>query len=245
MSSCHGRSNCSENSSHHPKHKGNMKKRGTNNKQCFTPSTMDTKSYRTTTTATMSSGGSLSSRLPGDKKHAQMLSCGSCCSVASHRIEELYRVKVDKMRARPMSDREERAIRQRNVEERELKECTFRPQIRWRQESSSRDPRRQPREKTDNTLAPNLSLDDESPMHSSIQQELFDPTLPREIIVTTTAGNQLSALLHPHTRTHRRCNMRNLPVRLLFAEQPHLKEKRSTDPNWRLAVCHALETGSI
>ena len=49
----------------------------------------------------------------------------------SRRLEEAYQKKVAKMRARPLSEKHETLLRIRNLENKEMEECTFWPKTNW------------------------------------------------------------------------------------------------------------------
>jgi hypothetical protein len=99
----------------------------------------------------------------------------------SSRIEELYEKGVRKVRRRPVSDLQERQIRDRHREEKELDECTFRPKLYWGSKMSSKKPLsvvRNPTQILNNILS--------TPVKPR-------PRLPKEIIVSPT----------PHATKHR------------------------------------------
>lgn len=58
-------------------------------------------------------------------------STAGSAAMMSNRMEGTYHKRVEKMRARPLSEKVEREIRDRNFEAKEMEECTFRPQTHW------------------------------------------------------------------------------------------------------------------
>lgn len=56
---------------------------------------------------------------------------GSCGTLVSKRIAELYHRQITKMRARPTNESMEKEIRDRNQYERQIQDCTFQPQTNW------------------------------------------------------------------------------------------------------------------
>lgn len=198
----------------------------------FTPNT--SQSNRTSTTATMSSGDSWASRAA--KSTTQGYSGRSCCSTASHRIEELYRVKVSKMRSRPCSDSQERWMRQRKAEERELKVCTFQPQTDWKRRYQQNLRRKQPKDKLTVRRGTNLHRRAAPPSHRETTHS-SDPQLPKEIIIPRLPDS-------PNGRTASgKGNDKPPPVKSVTLHR-HIPENLD-QVRRRLEVTLALETGSI
>lgn len=120
----------------------------------FTPkTTKSNSSSRTATTNTSSGGDTVFDRLyrSGESVSSKMstplksncyrgrpsLSGRSTASrtstCISNRMEQIYEEGVRKMRDRPINDKEEKKIRDRRREEKEIDECTFRPKLYWGQ----------------------------------------------------------------------------------------------------------------
>jgi hypothetical protein len=59
-------------------------------------------------------------------------------TAVSSRMEDLYEKEVRKARRRPKTDHQEKRLRDQMWEERELQECTFRPQLNWGSKKSSK-----------------------------------------------------------------------------------------------------------
>jgi hypothetical protein len=98
-------------------------------------------------------------------------------TAVSSRMEELYEKQVRKARRRPKTDQQERRLRDRLWEERELQECTFRPKLDWGSKKSS---------KKSSLPIPNQAAT-RSHLLSSTQTpppaKLQQPRFPKEIIV--------------------------------------------------------------
>jgi hypothetical protein len=100
-------------------------------------------------------------------------------SAVSSRMEELYEKEVRKARCRPKTDQQERRLRDRLREERELQECTFRPQLNWGGGSKKSG------KKSSALPVPNQAAPRSTPLQvrSTPPTKLQQPRLPREIIV--------------------------------------------------------------
>jgi hypothetical protein len=98
-------------------------------------------------------------------------------TAVNSRMEDLYEKEVRKARRRPKTDQQERRLRDRLWEERELQECTFRPKLDWGSKKSSKKsslpvPKFQaPRS--------HLLSSKQTPSPAKLQQ----PRFPKEIIV--------------------------------------------------------------
>jgi hypothetical protein len=106
-------------------------------------------------------------------------------TAVSSRIEELYEKGVRQVRRRPKTDQQERLLRDRLRENRELQECTFRPQLYWGSKKSS----------TTSPPVPKLQAAPRSHLLlSSTPPVRLQPRLPKEIIVSPPP---------PHDTKHR------------------------------------------
>lgn len=222
----------------------------------FTPST--TKSGRTSTTTTTSSQGFSPSHYSVRRhKHCTPMGSGrSINSVASSRIEELYRVRVGKMRARPSSDREEKVVRQRNVDEREMKGCTFRPQTNWGTKCKTQS-EKQVRVKHTLTSYEKHAEVSQLRTHcpSLLRLHTYGPPLPREIIITTTVEtNHRINFDSPNSTSIEQEEEKCLPPVQSISVERHMPDpslihhNRLNEAKTRLiqeVVSRVLETGSI
>jgi len=181
-------------------------------------------SNRTFTTKSASSGDSVFSRLyrggsPNSnsswstpKKVSSRMDCHSpaedssrvtASSGVSRRMEAAYQKGVTKMRAKPINEHHEKLIRIRNLEDKELKECTFWPKTHWgamtkKQQSTTRrstnlvmkpSPARRPVRR----IQPQYQATTKAIVIPDLNEE--DPPLPKEIIVTNMEPNNIR--LHP------------------------------------------------
>jgi hypothetical protein len=102
-------------------------------------------------------------------------------TAVSSRMEDLYETEVRKARRRPKTDQQERRLRDRLWEERELQECTFRPKLYWGSKKSSKK----------SPPVPTLQAP-RSKLFSSTQTppaKLKQPRFPKEIIVIPPPPN--------------------------------------------------------
>jgi hypothetical protein len=96
-------------------------------------------------------------------------------TAVSSRMEDLYEKEVYKARRRPKTDQQERRLRDRLCEERELQECTFRPKLKWGSKKSSQKSVLP----VPNQAAPRKQLQ----VLSTPPAKLKHPRFPKEIIV--------------------------------------------------------------
>lgn len=102
-------------------------------------------------------------------------------TVASTRVEELYAAGVRKVRARPKSDQAEKEQRDKRREARELRQCTFRPNLRWGRNCAASQKRK--KTSVQHRLEPNMFV---RPGKPAIRQR--KAALPLEIIIKTDAS---------------------------------------------------------
>ena len=99
----------------------------------------------------------------------------------SSRLEGMYKQGVRKMRTRPINNAEERAVREQRRDEKELGECTFQPNLRWKNEQNGRG------KKSKIVMEPNIhrkQVRRKQPLESSRPSTPPPPPLPLEIYVT-------------------------------------------------------------
>jgi hypothetical protein len=185
----------------------------------FTPKT--TKSFlsnRTATTNESSGGESVFSRLyrsggcaaeiwssplmkcdsqkPSPNINMEQSDCNSrspstTSAMMSNRMEGSYQKHVQKMRARPLNEMDEKEIRDRNFEAKEMEECTFRPKTHWGRQQQLYKPEKRSTIVMEPTPARARACAKPSkrpqpaaitPVKSPRQKE---PSVPKEIVVTT------------------------------------------------------------
>jgi hypothetical protein len=103
-------------------------------------------------------------------------------TAVSSRIEELYEKGTRKGWRRPATDQQERRIRDRLCEQRELQECTFRPQLYW-------GTKKHDSKKSASVLSHLLS--------STPPPAKFQPRLPKEIILSPSPRDSISTKHRP------------------------------------------------
>jgi hypothetical protein len=103
-------------------------------------------------------------------------------TAVSSRIEELYEKGTRKGWRRPATDQQERHIRDRLCEQRELQECTFRPQLYW-------GTKKQYPQRAASVLSHLLS--------STPPPAKFQPRLPKEIIVSPSPHDSIATKHRP------------------------------------------------
>jgi hypothetical protein len=120
---------------------------------------------------------------------------------ATSRIEELYQAGVMKARSRPRSEREEKEARERRRETKELRQCTFRPQINWTRPEDASSSKQLSMTSSKLHVQGRIGI---SPREQTESKTMMAPvskqrrTPPREILVAGSSFIQQAVMDAPH-----------------------------------------------
>lgn len=141
---------------------------------------------------------------PVNLEQADALSrtASTASALMSNRMEGTYHKHVQKMRARPLTEEDEKDLRDRNFEAKEMEQCTFRPKTHWgrQQQQLGKRVKRSTivMEPAPSRARPKPSMiPTPGTLITPVQRE--EPSVPKEIVVMTfTMGElRLGRATHP------------------------------------------------